>query len=87
VGTPSEIQLEDPKYNIIVPVRAFGQYGIRVTNPKLFLKTLMGNMTSFEVYKVNQYFKGKMLSQLSSLIAKKISARQYFDFGNQRSSY
>ena len=72
-GTPSEIQLEDPKYNIIVPVRAFGQYGIKVTNPKLFLKTLMGNMTSFEVYKVNQYFKGKMLSQLSSLIAKKIA--------------
>ncbi len=72
-GTNSEIQLEDPKYNIIVPVRAFGQYGMRIVDPKLFLKTLMGNMTSFEVYKVNQYFKGKMLSQLSSLIAKKIA--------------
>ena len=63
-GTNSEIQLEDPKYNIIVPVRAFGQYGMRIINPRQFLKTLMGNMTSFEVYKVNQYFKGKMLSQL-----------------------
>ena len=72
-GTTSEIQLEDPKYNIIVPVRAFGQYGMRITDPRVFLKTLMGNMTSFEVYKVNQYFKGKMLSQLSSLIAKKIA--------------
>lgn len=73
-GTPSEIQLEDPKYNIIVPVRAFGQYGMRITDPRVFLKTLMGNMTSFEVYKVNQYFKGKMLSQLSSLIARKIAS-------------
>lgn len=72
-GTTSEIQLEDPKYNIIVPVRAFGQYGMRITNPRLFLKTLMGNMTSFEVYKVDQYFKGKMLSQLNSFIAKKIA--------------
>lgn len=72
-GTNSEIQLEDPKYNIIVPVRAFGQYGMRIVDPKVFLKTLMGNMTSFEVYKVNQYFKGKMLSQLSSLVAKKIA--------------
>lgn len=72
-GTNSEMQLEDPKYNIIVPVRAFGQYGMRIIDPKLFLKTLMGNMTSFEVFKVNQYFKGKMLSQLSSLIAKKIA--------------
>lgn len=72
-GTNSEIQLEDPKYNIIVPVRAFGQYGMKIIDPRLFLKTLMGNMTSFEVFKVNQYFKGKMLSQLSSLIAKKIA--------------
>lgn len=72
-GTNSEIQLEDPKYNIIVPVRAFGQYGMRIIDPKIFLKTLMGNMTSFEVFKVNQYFKGKMLSQLSSLIAKKVA--------------
>ena len=27
-GTPTPIQLEDPKYNIIIPVRAFGQYGL-----------------------------------------------------------
>lgn len=32
-GTPSPIQLEDPKYEVIVPVRAFGQYGIKVSDP------------------------------------------------------
>ena len=26
-GTASPIQIEDPKYGIIVPIRAFGQYG------------------------------------------------------------
>lgn len=72
-GTPSPIQLEDPKYNIIIPVRAFGQYGLKVSNPELFLKTLIGNMSSFSTDKVDSYFKGKLLSQLSVAIANKMA--------------
>lgn len=72
-GTPQPIQLEDPKYGIIVPVRAFGQYGIRISNPRLFLETLIGNMTSFTGDKIEQYFKGKVITQLSNLIATKIT--------------
>jgi membrane protease subunit (stomatin/prohibitin family) len=72
-GTPTPIQLEDPRYNVIVPVRAFGQYGIRIKEPRLFLETLISNMTSFSAEKIGQYFKGKVLSQLSSLISQKIA--------------
>lgn len=71
-GTPNPIQLEDPKYGIIVPVRAFGQYGIKVVNPRLFLETLIGNMTTFSADSIDAYFKGKMISALSSILAKKI---------------
>ena len=73
-GTNASIQLEDPKYNIIVPVRAFGQYGVKVTEPKIFLKTLIGNMSDFSTEKVDRYFKGKMLSLLNALIAKKVAS-------------
>ena len=72
-GTPTPIQLEDPKYNIIIPVRAFGQYGLKVNDPQLFLKTLIGNMPSFSAEKVDTYFKGKLLSQLSVAIANKMT--------------
>lgn len=71
-GTTQPLQLEDPRYNIIVPVRAYGQYGIRVSSPRTFLETLVGNMTSFTSEKIDRYFKGKMLMSLSSLIAQKI---------------
>lgn len=71
-GTPNPIQLEDPKYNIIVPVRAFGQYGIKIVNPRLFLETLIGNMNSFSADSIDSYFKGKLVSSLSSIIAQKI---------------
>lgn len=72
-GTPSPIQLEDPLYGVIVPVRAFGQYGIRVSQPRLFLETLVGNQTAFSLQKVDMYFKGKMMASLSNILSTKIS--------------
>ena len=72
-GTPTPIQLEDPKYNIIIPVRAYGQYGLKVNDPELFLRTLIGNMSSFSTEKVDSYFKGKLLPQLNASIAGKMS--------------
>lgn len=72
-GTTQPIQLEDPRYKIIVPVRAYGQYGFKVANPRTFLETLVGNLTSFSTDKIEQYFKGKIVMQLSSLIAQKIA--------------
>lgn len=72
-GTTQPIQLEDPRYKIIVPVRAYGQYGIKVATPRIFLETLVGNMTAFSADKVEQYFKGKIVMQLSALIAQKIA--------------
>jgi membrane protease subunit (stomatin/prohibitin family) len=72
MGNATPIQLEDSRY-VIVPVRAFGQYGIRIKEPRLFLETLIGNMTSFTAEKIEQYFKGKVLSQLNVLISQKIA--------------
>jgi len=71
--TPAPIQLEDPKYSIIVPVRASGQYGMRVKDAEVFLKTLIGNASSFTTDKVDAYFKGKMIGQLNALISQEIA--------------
>jgi membrane protease subunit (stomatin/prohibitin family) len=71
-GTLTPIQLEDPKYNIIVPVRAFGQFGMSIENPKLFLQTLVGNMKQFSTEKVVEYFQGKVISSITSAIGKKM---------------
>ena len=71
-GTPHPIQLEDPKYKIIVPVRAHGQYGIKVVNPRLFLQTLIGNMQVFSSEKIESYFKGRLVTALNALIAQQI---------------
>ena len=68
-GTPVPLQLEDPKYNIIVPVGAFGQYGIKICDPALFLATLIGNMPGFTVTQIEAYVKGKLLGHLNGILA------------------
>jgi membrane protease subunit (stomatin/prohibitin family) len=74
-GTPNPIQLEDPKYKVIVPVRAYGQYGFRISNPRVFLQTLVGNMSVFTADKVNEYFRGMVLSSLTTLITSQMVSK------------
>ena len=72
-GTATPLQIEDPKYEVIVPVRAYGQYGFKITDPKLFLQSLIGNMTTFSVDRLNRYFKGKIMSQLTNIVSDKLT--------------
>lgn len=67
-GTMSPIQVEDPQYEVIVPVRAYGQYGMHVENARLFLEKLVSNMSSFETSRVVDYFKGVLLSKLTNIV-------------------
>jgi membrane protease subunit (stomatin/prohibitin family) len=69
-GTPRPIQLEDPKYGVIVPVRAFGQFGFRVTEPRKFLETIVGTAKVFTAVQIADYFKGVLLSSVNSNIGK-----------------
>lgn len=71
-GTPNPIQIEDPRYHIIVPVRAHGQYGIRVAEPRVFLETLIGSMSSFSTEKIDQFFKGRIISATNTLLSQQI---------------
>ena len=73
-GTQTPLQIEDPKYEVIVPVRAFGQYGFKIVKPKVFLERLVGNMPSFATNKMVEYFRGVILSKLTSIIYDKLRA-------------
>lgn len=68
-GTPDAIQLQDPKYQLMVPVRAFGQYGVRITDAKKFLLKLVGTLPGFDVETLSNYFKGVFTTKIKSNIA------------------
>lgn len=71
-GTPDAIQLQDPRYQVMVPVRAFGQYGIRVTDSKRFLLKLVGTVRDFTVDTLNDYFRGVFITSIKTQIANAI---------------
>ena len=73
-GTQTPLQIEDPKYDVIVPVRAFGQYGFKIVEPRVFLERMVGNMSSFSTTKVVEYFRGVILSRLTAIIYDKLTA-------------
>jgi membrane protease subunit (stomatin/prohibitin family) len=71
-GTPIAMLLEDPDFNIVVPVRAFGQYGISISNARLFFESLIGTLKSFTNQDITSYFNGIMITRVSDSIAEKL---------------
>jgi membrane protease subunit (stomatin/prohibitin family) len=71
-GTVRPIQLEDPRYGVVVPVRAFGQFGFHVTEPRQFLEKIVGTAKVFTATQITDYFKGVMLSSVNSNIGKAV---------------
>ncbi len=67
-GTRSPIQVEDPKYGIVIPVRAYGQYGFRVSNARLFLESLLGAVSTLTDESIKQYFQGAVISTIGTQI-------------------
>lgn len=74
-GTPTPIQIQDPKYEIFVPVRAFGQFAIQIKDAKQFLIKLVGTVPQFDKKQLTDYFRGLYLTKakdgISSYIIKK----------------
>jgi membrane protease subunit (stomatin/prohibitin family) len=71
-GTPDPIQLQDPKYGIMVPVRAFGQYGVRIEESKKFLLKLVGTLPGFDTDTLSDYFRGVFTTRIKTDIANAI---------------
>lgn len=62
-GTATPIQLQDPKYKVFVPVRAFGQFGIQIEDSQKFLVKLVGNLPQFDKTSILKYFRGVYLTK------------------------
>ena len=60
-GTQNPIQLKDPLYNVMVPVRAFGQFGVQIEDSIKFLVKLVGTLQAFNSDDLSNYFKGLLI--------------------------
>lgn len=68
-GTTSPIQIQDPKYKVFIPVRGYGQFGIRIEDSKKFLTKLVGTLPLFDKENIVKYFRGIYLTRAKDLIS------------------
>ena len=75
-GTPSPIQIQDPKFNVFLPVRANGQFGVQVSDSRKVVTKLAGTMREFTVEAMQEYFKGVLLTKAKDYIATTITQQK-----------
>ncbi|MCL2111455.1 MAG: SPFH domain-containing protein [Clostridiales bacterium] len=75
-GTPTPIQLQDAKYNIFIPVRSFGQFGIVINDAKKFLVKLVGTLPYFDSASIINYFKGLYITKVKDSISSYLINKQ-----------
>ena len=71
-GTDAPIVLEDPRYHLIVGVRANGQTGLRVTDSRKFVVRVVGQLHECTVESVRRAIKGMMMTHIKEVIASTI---------------
>jgi len=74
-GTSSPITVEDPKYNIIIDVKASGQTGVRVKDSRKFVVKVVGQLHEYTVSSVSKAIKGAMMTSIKETIAAAIVNR------------
>lgn len=77
-GTPQPINLRDPQYSIIIPIRAYGQFGVRIEDSEKFLISLVGTLQYFDREYLTRYFRGLILSNATSIISKAVLDEKIF---------
>lgn len=68
-GTPSPIQIQDPKYGIFIPVRSNGIFGIQIEDSRKFLIKLVGALPGFDKNSMVQYFRGLYVTKVKDAIS------------------
>ena len=71
-GTSDPIQLQDPKYGVMLPVRARGQFGVQIEDSAKFLIKIAGTRSKIDRDTLISEFKGIVLEQVKGVIAGKL---------------
>ncbi len=91
-GTPTPIQIQDPKYGVFVPVRSNGLFGIQIEDSKKFMIKLVGTMSVFDQNSLVKYFRGLYITKVKDAIStyvvhKQISVLEINAYINELSEY
>lgn len=68
-GTASPIKYLDPVYKIPVSLRAYGNFSLRILDPKLFFSNIVGTRETFSVNELRQVLSARIVQPLTDVFA------------------
>lgn len=68
-GTSAPIQLQEPKYQLMMSVRAFGQLSVEIADSRMFMSRLIGTLPVFNQDALYNYFRGILMMNIKELIS------------------
>ena len=75
-GTRSPVPLIDPEFNYPISVRAYGRFGIRVRDSRVFVAEIVGSLQGADSDRVVEYFAGEIHQRFSTVLSGFIGARK-----------
>ncbi len=81
-GTKDPVAFKDEKFGLI-RLRAFGTFTMQVTQPLLFINTLVGTQGTFETSNIEDYLRDVIVSRLNDFLGEKVDSLlnlpEYYD--------
>jgi membrane protease subunit (stomatin/prohibitin family) len=68
-GTQSNIKYQDPMYKFPVALRAFGNYSMRIVDPRAFFQQVMGAVQVFRVEDIREPLNARLVQPLTDFFA------------------
>lgn len=75
-GTSEPMSIQDAIYKIILPIRANGQFAVKVVDSRKLLINLVGKINEFNQTTLKQYFKGILMTNIKDFISQQFVQRQ-----------
>ena len=75
-GTLAPVPLIDPAYQYPISARAFGRWGLRITESRPFVVHIVGTLGATSTQRIQEYFIGEIHQNFSVVLARFISERK-----------
>src|SRR5688500_3730951 len=72
-GTPQPISLRDTDLGL-VRLRAFGQYTMQVSDPKMFVDKIVGTQGLFNTSQIEDYLRNSVISRLTDVLGENMKS-------------
>ena len=71
-GTMTPIKLKDPEWGVVIPVRAYGEYGIFIEDARNFMTQIIGTLHTADTETIQEYFTSLIITKVTDTVSKYI---------------